>query len=120
MILLKFMKQIDGSTYVGKMVDEALMEETRRVAILQRMSIIRELIGRRQFARSLGVANHPIFYTRCAPQPPDTEREAVEDKPGPSHPTTTRQTRCRDDDDHLAHDEPRPYQPPVTRCRRCR
>jgi len=48
MILLKFMIKVKGLIYVGNMINEALMEETRRVSTLQRMStLIRELLERR-------------------------------------------------------------------------
>jgi len=39
------MMQVDGLLYVGDMVDKALMKETWRVSILQRVSTFRELAG---------------------------------------------------------------------------
>ena len=67
MILLKFVIQVDGLVHVGNVVDETLMEDIRRVSILQRMPIfIRELFERRQFARQPNAPNHLIVYTRRA------------------------------------------------------
>ena len=78
MIFFKFMIQVDGLIYVGNIVEEVLIEETRRVSILQRMfTFIPELLGRRRFARPSGAPNRPIVYTRRAWQPLDMEFEAV-------------------------------------------
>ena len=98
------------------MVDEALIEDTQKVSIPQRMStFIGKMLGRRQFARPSDAPNHPIVYTRRVQQPPDTKREAVHDKPGPSQPMVKRRTRCRDDNENLEHDKAEPSQPPVMR-----
>jgi len=99
------MIQVDVLMYVGEMVDEALMEETRRVSILQRVStFIRKLVGPGQFARPLGAPSQPIVYTRRERYPLDMEFEVVQDEQGPSEPVVRRRTRHQDEDD-LEHDE---------------
>ena len=82
------MIQVAALIHVGSIKDEALIKDTRRVSILQRMStFIRELLGRRQFARPLDASNYLIVYTRRA-TPPDTEREVAQDELRLSHPIT--------------------------------
>jgi len=81
------------------------MKETRRDSILQRMStFIRELLGRRRFARPSGAPYHPIVYTRRAPQPLDTEHEAVQEKPDVLNLLLDRRTQHRDDNEDLGYD----------------
>jgi len=56
------MVYVDGLRYVGNMVVEALIEESRRISIFQRIStFIRELLERRRFACPSGAPSNLII-----------------------------------------------------------
>lgn len=75
---VRFMIQIDGLIHPRNMVDENLIEDTRRVSILQSMStFIRELIRRRQFAYLFDAPNHLIDYAQRTRQSPNSKCEVV-------------------------------------------
>ena len=81
------MMQVDEYIYTGTLGDEALIDETRRALILQRMTtFIREMVGRSRFAHPSGPISQTIIYTRRERHPPNTEFESVQDDPRPSHP----------------------------------
>ena len=72
----------------GTMVDEALVDETRRVGILQKMSMFigRMMVKRSIYARTMVPPREGIVYTRHRLHPPPKESKAVQDEAGPSQP----------------------------------